>query len=225
MKQYIWSESGDGVNVNLFIGSEARLKTEAGEMFLRQTTDFPWKGDVTINVDPDNEGSSFKLRIRVPGWIGNEPIAGDLYRYITPAKEKMEIKVNGKKISTETVNGFAVIDRKWNKGDVVYVTIPMEPRFIAARQEVKADSGRTALGIGPMVYCLEEADNGKVREVKVDPETNVDVVYDDSSPGTAVTLTFEAEMSDGSLKKVRAVPYYSWANRGKGEMIVWMKNK
>jgi hypothetical protein len=76
-----------------------------------------------------------------------------------------------------------------------------------------------------MVYCLEEADNGKVREVKVDPETKVDVVYDDSSPGTAVTLTFEAEMPDRSLKKVRAVPYYSWANRGKGEMIVWMKNK
>ena len=225
MKQYIWSESGDGVNVNLFIGSEARLKTEAGEVFLRQTTDFPWKGDVTINVDPDSEGCSFKLRIRFPGWLGNEPIAGDLYRYITPAKEKMEIKVNGKKISPETVNGFAVIDRKWNEGDVVDVTIPMEPRFIAARQEVKADSGRISVGIGPMVYCLEEADNGKVREVKVEPETKVDVVYDDSSQGTAVTLTFEAEMPDGSLKKVRAVPYYSWANRGKGEMIVWMKNK
>ncbi len=46
-----------------------------------------------------------------------------------------------------------------------------------------------------------------------------------SNPGTAVTLTFDAEMADGSVKQVRAVPYYSWANRGKGEMIVWMKNK
>jgi DUF1680 family protein len=225
MKQYIWSESGDGVNVNLFIGSEARLITDGGEVFVRQATDFPWKGVVTINVDPDNQGSSFRLRIRVPGWTGNEPIAGGLYRYVTPEKEKMEIKVNGKKASPEIVNGFAVIDRKWNKGDVVDVTLPMEPRFIAARQEVKADSGRTALGIGPMVYCLEEADNGKVRELMVDPETKVDVVYDDGSPGTAVTLTFDAEMPDGSGKQVRAVPYYSWANRGKGEMIVWMKNK
>jgi DUF1680 family protein len=225
MKQYIWSESGDGVNVNLFIGSEARLITDGGEVFVRQVTDFPWKGVVTINVDPDNQGSSFRLRIRVPGWTGNEPIAGGLYRYVTPEKEKMEIKVNGKKASPEIVNGFAVIDRKWNKGDVVDVTLPMEPRFIAARQEVKADSGRTALGIGPMVYCLEEADNGKVRELMVDPETKVDVVYDDGSPGTAVTLTFDAEMPDGSGKQVRAVPYYSWANRGKGEMIVWMKNK
>ncbi len=98
---------------------------------------------------------------------------------LLPRKEKWKFKVNGKKASAEIQNGFAVIDRKWNKGDVVDVTLPMEPRFIAARQEVKADSGRISVGIGPLVYCLEEADNGKVREVKVDPETKVNVVYDD----------------------------------------------
>lgn len=225
MKQYIWSESGDGVNVNLFIGSEARLRTDGGEIFVRQTTDFPWKGDVKIDVDPDNEGSSFKLRIRVPGWTGNEPIAGGLYKYVTVAKENMIIKVNGKKITPGVVNGFAVIERKWKNGDVVGVTLPIEPRFITARQEVKADSGRIALGIGPMIYCLEEADNGKVREIKADPETKVDIIYDDENPAAALTLVFDALMSDGSGKKVTSVPYYSWANRGKGEMIVWMKNK
>jgi hypothetical protein len=225
MKQYIWSESGDGVNVNLFIGSEARLRTDSGEVFIRQTTDFPWKGDVTINVDPDNQGSSFKLRIRVPGWTGNVPIAGGLYRYITAEKEKMEIKVNAKKITPEVIKGFAVIDRKWNKGDVVDVTLPMEPRFIAARQEVQADSGRISVGIGPLVYCLEEADNGKVREIKVDPESKVDIVYDDNNSTATLILEFDALTPDGSERKVRAVPYYSWANRGKGEMTVWMKNK
>jgi DUF1680 family protein len=225
LKQYIWSESGDGVNVNLFIGSEVRLNTSGGEVFIRQTTDFPWKGDVTINVDPDNEGSSFRLRIRVPGWIGNEPIAGGLYRYLTAGKGNMEIKVNGKKITPEVIKGFAVIDRKWDKGDVVDVTLPIEPRFIAARQEVKADSGRVALGIGPMVYCLEEADNGKVREIKADPESKVDIVYEDKNPAAVMILEFDALTPDGSERKVRAVPYYSWANRGKGEMIVWMKNK
>jgi hypothetical protein len=225
MKQYIWSESGDGVNVNLFIGSEARLKTSTGEVFVRQTTDFPWRGDVKINVDPDNEGSSFKLRIRVPGWTGAEPFEGGLYRYVTAAKENMGIKVNGKKITPEVINGFAVIERKWNHGDEVDITLPMEPRFIAARQEVKADSGRIALGIGPLVYCLEEADNGKVRDIKIHPETKVDLVYDDQNPAAALTLVFDAMTADGQGKKVRSVPYYSWANRGKGEMIVWMKNK
>jgi DUF1680 family protein len=76
-----------------------------------------------------------------------------------------------------------------------------------------------------MVYCLEEADNGKVREIKADPETKVDIIYDDQNSAAVLTLEFDALMPDGSGKKVRSVPYYSWANRGKGEMIVWMKNK
>jgi DUF1680 family protein len=96
---------------------------------------------------------------------------------------------------------------------------------MVAREEVKADSGRIALGFGPLVYCLEEVDNGKVRELEVDKETKVDMVYDNAGPGPAITLTFKAEIPDGSDKKVSAIPYYSWANRGKGEMIVWMKNK
>ncbi len=225
LKQYIWSESGDGVNVNLFIGSEARLNTAAGEVFLKQTTNYPWKGEVRINVDPDTQGSTFKLRIRIPGWTGNEPIAGGLYRYKTPASKEVGIKVNGKKMLPKNLKGFAVIERHWRKGDVVDISLPMEPRFITARKEVKADSGRVALGFGPMVYCLEEADNGKVREVRVDPETRVDIVYDDGNPSATVTLVLEAEMPDGSVKKVRAIPYYYWANRGKGEMIVWMKSK
>jgi DUF1680 family protein len=71
-------------------------------------------GDVKIDVDPDNEGNSFKLRIRVPGWTGNEPIIeGPQVCYC--CKENMEIMVNGKKITPDVVNGFAVIERKWNK--------------------------------------------------------------------------------------------------------------
>ncbi len=225
MKQYIWSGTGDGVNVNLFIGSEARLKTTAWEVFISQTTDFPWKGDVRINVNPDTDESSFKLRVRIPAWIGDEPFAGGLYRYVTPAAEKMEIKVNGKKVPLNSFKGFAVIERKWSKGDVVDVNLPMEERFIAAREEVLADSGRVALGFGPLVFCLEEADNGKVRDIKVDPEETVDRSYNNADPLVPLKLMFNAELPDGSEKMVSAIPYYLWANRGKGEMIVWMKNK
>ena len=82
------------------------------------------------------------------------------------------MKVNGKRMTTEESRmALLSLRETWNKGDVVDVTLPMEPRFIVARDEVKADSGRVALGVGPVVYCLEEADNGKVREIKVDPET------------------------------------------------------
>ena len=223
MKQYIWSVTGDGVYLNLFIGSEAKLSTSAGEVNVRQTTGYPWNGEVKIEIDPVVENSAFKLRIRIPEWTGNEPFAGGLYHYITPAGKKMDIVVNGMKINVKNENGFAVIDREWKKGDEVALSLPMEPRFIAARDEVKADSGRVALGVGPLVYCLEEADNGKVRDIMVSPEAKVTYTYDQTAPEGAGGLSFTARMPDGAEKTVKAIPYYSWANRGRGEMTVWMR--
>jgi DUF1680 family protein len=223
LKQYIWSESADGVNVNLFISSEADLSTETGRVVLKQMTGYPWSGDVSIIVDPDTDNSSFRLRIRIPAWTDNEPFEGGLYRYVTPSKEKIQIRINGKRITLNSVKGFAVIDRRWHKGDVVGVTLPIEPRFISAREEVTADTGRVALGAGPLVYCLEEADNGSVREVMVDPETKVDYAFDTSILGGVGTLSFGVKTPDGGEKRVKAIPYYSWANRGRGEMIVWIK--
>ena len=223
LKQYIWSLSDDGVNVNLFISSTARLTTDAGEVVMKQETEYPWSGDIKISVDPDNEGSFFILRIRIPEWTGNAPFDGGLYRYITRPGQRVRISVNGKRTTMKIVDGFALIEREWNRGDVVDVSLPMEPRFIEARDEVEADRGRVALGVGPVVYCLEEADNGPVRELTVDPEVKVEFQFDPVLLGGVGTLDFTAKAPSGTLQKVKAVPYYSWANRGRGEMTVWIK--
>lgn len=223
LKQYVWSTSGDGINVNLFISSVARLSAGEGEVTVRQETEYPWKGDVRIEVEPDSEGKRFSLRVRIPSWTGDEPFEGGLYRYLTPAAGRVQIKVNGKKSDITTDAGFAVIERRWNRGDVVEILLPMEPRFIAAREEVKADSGRVALGYGPLVYCLEEADNGPVRELTVRPDTEVEFAREPALAGGVGTLTFAAITPEGMEQKVKAVPYYSWNNRGNGEMTVWMR--
>jgi len=225
LKQYVWSLTDEGVNVNLFISSQARLSTISGEVVIKQETEYPWSGNVTISVDPDSEGSLITLGIRIPSWTGDEPFAGGLYSYTNRPGKKIRITVNDKNAPFKTVNGFAVIERKWNRGDVVDVTLPMEPRFITARDEVEADRERVALGVGPVVYCLEEADNGPVRELTVDPETEVEFAFEPELLGGVGTLSFTAKAPSGEEKKVKAVPYYSWANRGRGEMIVWIKSE
>ncbi|MDX9903937.1 MAG: glycoside hydrolase family 127 protein [Bacteroidales bacterium] len=223
LKQYIWSTSDDDISVNLFISSQARLAAGEGEVTVRQETEYPWKGNVRIEVNPDNEGSRFILRVRIPLWTGGEPFEGGLYRYLTPAEGKVQVTVNGKKTAVRTDDGFAVIERSWNRGDVVEVVLPMEPRFITAREEVKTDSGRVALGYGPLVYCLEEADNGPVRELRVNPDTKVEFTFEPELPGGAGVLSFAAVTAEGTERQVKAVPYYTWNNRGSGEMTVWMK--
>ncbi len=225
MKQYIWSETATGVNLNLFIGSEARLKTPAGEAEIGLETSYPRSGDIKLTILPENNSGRFTLGIRIPSWTGDAPMEGGLYSYLTPATGKVVVRINGKRIKTPVIKGFALLDREWKMGDVVQVSLPVEPRFIVARDEVEANRGRVALGTGPIVWCLEEADNGPVREVIVDPSVKPEYVFEQVQPRNLATLTFPVTGTDGTVREAKAVPYYSWANRGKGEMIVWMKTK
>jgi DUF1680 family protein len=225
LKNYIWSETPEGINVNLFIGSQASLSTPEGRAGVKMETDYPWSGNITITVDPEIDGSQFTLGIRKPAWSGEAPLSGGLYSYITPCKQKISIKVNGRDDSAKEISGFLVLTRNWKKGDIVEVSLPMEPRFIRARDEVAADRGRVALGVGPVVYCLEEADNGAVRELKVDTSAEPRFDYEKNLLGGVGTLYYDAILPDGTVKEVKAIPYFSWANRGKGEMIVWINTK
>jgi DUF1680 family protein len=223
IKQYVWSETANGINLNLFIGSTAHLKTPGGDTEMKIETGYPWTGDVKVTVSPAADDCRFRLGVRVPAWLGGEPFDGDLYRYVTPAKDRISIRVNGKKIKVPVKEGFAQIERNWNKGDEVEISLPMEPRFIQARREVHADSGRVAVGVGPVVYCLEETDNGPVREVTVDTSVKPVFEFEKNLLGGTGTLRFHVTEPAGDVKLVKAVPYYSWANRGRGEMTVWIK--
>ena len=225
MKQFIYASSDDQISINLFISSEATFELSSGVVGISQQTEYPWSGRVEMKVIPAFDNQRFGIRIRIPSWTGDEPFAGGLYRYITPQTGQSVVEINGEKGEYEERDGFMIIERTWKKGDVIDLLLPMGPRFMVARDEVTADSGRVALGVGPVVYCLEEADNGKVREIKVDPETGPEYIFErDNMGGTGVVL-FNAVMADGSEKQVKAIPYFSWANRGRGEMIVWMKTK
>jgi len=225
MKQYIWSETATGINLNLFIGSTAKLRTPAGEADFSLETDYPWDGNVKVTVNPATDGSSFVFGIRIPAWTGSDPFEGNLYRYVTQATGKVAVRVNGRKVKAQIINGFALLDREWKSGDIVEISLPMEPRFIKAHADVAADSGRVALGMGPVVYCLEEADNGPVREITVNPSVRPQFSRGEGVTVGAGTLKFTVTDPSGAVRNAKAVPYYSWANRGRGEMTVWMKLK
>lgn len=194
MKQYIWSETATGVNLNLFIGSEARLKTPAGEAEIGLETSYPRSGDIKLTILPENNSGRFTLGIRIPSWTGDAPMEGGLYSYLTPATGKVVVRINGKRIKTPVIKGFALLDREWKMGDVVQVSLPVEPRFIVARDEVEANRGRVALGTGPIVWCLEEADNGPIREVIVDPSVKPEYVFEQVQPGTSRRLHFPLQV-------------------------------
>jgi DUF1680 family protein len=224
MGQYIYSTDREGIYVNLFIGSSARLSLKNIELKIIQVTDYPWEGKIELILDPSAE-TNFTVRIRIPGFNGIQPIPGDLYSFAGGEQGHPEISINGEVIDYKSETGFALLDRKWKAGDKITVSMPMEIRQIVAREEVKADSGRIAFSRGPLVFCIEEIDNNKVRNISVGKNPDPKYEYRSDLLTGVGTIKFKGFDSDGTGKEYTAIPYFAWANRGKGEMIVWLKKQ
>jgi uncharacterized protein len=132
-------------------------------------------------------------------------------------------------------NGYAVIERDWKKGDVLELNLPMEVKRIVSRPEVKQDEGRVALQRGPLVYCVEGADNnGKAWNVILPEQTSFQTSFQKDLLEGITTIQFDAPTVQvepnglsvkTEIKKITAIPYYAWANRGQNEMQVWLPTK
>ena len=227
---YIYGTSNDAVWVNLFAGSRTTVQLHKNKVDIAMETGYPWKGNVKLTVSPAKK-QSFELRIRIPGWL-SEPVPGNLYRYDTPEKEVPVIQVNGSPVPYDVSGGYAVVKQIWKKGDVITMDLPMKVRKILSNPAVKQNKNRIALQYGPLVYCVEGAnDEFDAGGVIVPDGTTFEISYESSLLGGVNVLRFEAPvvtvshdgLSVSTLrKKITAIPYFSWSNRGSTDMQVWL---
>ena len=211
---YMYAVQNDAMYINLFAQGHASLEVREKNIDISQETSYPWDGKVKIIVDPESN-TSFGMRIRIPGWAQNQAIPGDLYSFMEKQDEEASLTVNGEAHALEMENGYAVINRAWEKGDVIELYLPMPVRRILANPAVEADRGRVALQRGPLVYCVEHPDvpGGKVDEVLIPDDAEFNAKFQEDMLGGIVVL--EGTSFD-------AIPYYAWAHRGKGQMAVWI---
>jgi DUF1680 family protein len=158
-----------------------------------------------------------------------------LYSFKNNSDKQPILIVNGKETPYEIKNGYAVINRKWKKNDVVEVKLPMEVRKVTANSNVKNDIGKVALQRGPIMYCAEWADNnGKAANIVLPANTTFQAVFNPAllngietihAEVPAVIVSENGESIQTEKRKFTAIPYYAWANRGKGEMMLWFPEK
>ncbi|HUI57256.1 MAG TPA: beta-L-arabinofuranosidase domain-containing protein [Bryobacteraceae bacterium] len=229
---YVYAQRGDALWVNLYMGSTADIKMDNGcTVKLTQQTRYPWDGNIKMTVEPD-QTAAMTINVRIPGWARNQPIASDLYSFADKNSEAAVLKVNGKPVPMKLDKGYVAVTRTWKKGDIIELNLPMPIRRVVANNQVAPDRGRVALERGPIVYAAEFADNpgGKVRnlmlpdsapltaEFKSDLLKGVEVIE-----GKAIALNKDAQGNTVKTEQsFTAIPYYAWANRGRGEMIVWL---
>jgi DUF1680 family protein len=226
---YVYAQQGDKVYVNLFMNSQATLTVHGKPLAIAQQNDYPWDGALKFTLSP-KAPDAFALLIRIPGWARGEVVPSDLYTSAAKA-DKIVIKVNGKPLACPVEKGYAVLQRTWKQGDVVDVVLPMAVQKITANEKVKDDRGKVALQRGPLVYCAEWADNGgKASNILIPERSTFTAEYQPQllngvtvlkTSVPAVVVDEKEQTVNTITKSATLIPYYAWAHRGKGEMMVW----
>jgi DUF1680 family protein len=229
---YIYGVKKNELYVNLYISDDADIGLGNKKVKVSQKADFPWNGKVNISIDPESQGK-FKLRLRIPGWVRNEAIPGDLYKFTDQNNEAYKISVNGEQIISSVANGYAVIDRKWKKGDKVILDLPMPIRTVIADGRIKDDVGKIAYQRGPVIYCAEWPDNedGKILNLIIDKDSDfstqfvvglLDGTQIIKASGIQTRKTLKGKTESLEKEPVTLIPYALWNNRGPGQMMVWL---
>ncbi|MHC4439709.1 MAG: glycoside hydrolase family 127 protein [Planctomycetota bacterium] len=205
---YTYAHKDSDVYVNLFISGETSIETSNNKVKLTQHTQYPWKGAVRINVEPD-KSDTFAINVRIPGWAQNKCVPSDLYTFGKIVKEQARLKVNGKRISPDIKDGFARIERKWRKGDIIELNLPMPVRRINAHRDIEADRDKVA---------FQRDDANLQTKFMPDLLNGVMVI---TGKAKVAKRTIDGDIIPAGQRQFTAIPYYSWAHRGQGQMTVW----
>ena len=240
---YVYAVKDKNVYVNLFLSNSSTLKVGGKKVQLSQSTNYPWDGDITITIDKSTAGE-FALKIRIPGWLKNQAVPSDLYRFTDNKRLGYTVTVNGNAVTSSnhtsqfstlssqfSPDGYYTISRKWKKGDKIQIHFDMEPRTVRANHMVAADRGMVAIERGPLVYCAEHPDNQfDVFSALVNQEPQFQLGKTEIAGTSIVTLKTDAQTLDfnkqGKLvaqdRTLTLIPYYAWCHRGSGKMRVWL---
>ena len=220
--RYVYAQRDNELVVHLFVAGSGAFDVDGQTVTVEQRTEYPWDGTVELVMRVDRP-VTFTLATRIPGWC-DDP----------------RISVNGAPLDVDAVidRGYACVNRKWRDGDSVRLELPMPVRRCYAHPSVTADIGRVAVARGPLVYCVEGADNGgDVEHLTLPRDTMLTTAEHDDLPGTIVVKGTGAKIDaadwDDALYRdspahrvpveLTAVPYHSWDNRAPGPMQVWIR--
>ena len=217
---YIYTQTTRELFVHLYVGGRAEVELAGQKVVVEQKTQYPWKEKVVLRVRPQKP-AEFTVSLRIPGWC-----------------KGAALKVNGKvvRLGPMTTQGYARIKRLWKRGDRIELTLPMPAERVYPNPKIRHTAG-VALQRGPMVYCLEQVDNGAdLSEIVLPRSAKLRAGTDAKLFGGVPVITAKAcrAVADDLYTTaparlvpaaIKAVPYFVWANRTEGEMRVWLRER
>ncbi|WP_419057300.1 glycoside hydrolase family 127 protein [Kluyvera georgiana] len=219
---YLFTPRQDALFINFYAGSEAQFTVNERTLALKIEGNYPWDEQVTIRFSQP-QTVEHTLALRLPEWC-----------------ESPQVKVNGEAAQGETIKGYLHLHRQWQEGDVITLQLPMTIRRVYANSRVRHNAGKVAIQRGPLVYCLEEADNGAELHNLSLPKTSafreiqgVGVLKGKvllqaeglrlpTAQEEKPLYSFDNRQTVAEKQTLTFIPWFSWANRGEGEMRIWV---
>jgi DUF1680 family protein len=212
---YFYAVKGRELYVNFYSESAADLTVGGEPVKLVQATDYPWSGNVTLSVSPAKP-TRFALKIRIPGWVQGQPVPSDLYSYVGKPPG-WRVTVGREAVKASSVNGYVTIEREWRAGDSVTLDFPMRAQVVHGHEKIAATRGQAALELGPVVYCVEGADQ-PVDGLRLRAPFDIATERKPALLGGITVLSVKPATGAAFM----AIPYFAWNNRGLQPMRVWL---
>lgn len=225
LPRYLYTMQPNRLNVHLYAPGDAALTLCGQEVLVEQQTDYPFDGDVRIRVRCSSPCVG-AVALRIPDWC-----------------EEFILSLNGvEQPAAPLENGYLVLTRDWQGETEIRLCLDIRSEWIQANIRVREDGGKAALRRGPMIYCVEETDNGPLLS---------DLAADTGAPiaecenrdvvgfGPYPALVTSGTRSGSEIRReqrlyfplrrrrapvtLTAVPYCLWGERVPGEMSVWVR--
>lgn len=220
--KYIYSYTDKRAYIHQYIPSETEVTLEGEAITLQQKTKYPWDGEIQVSMTMHKQ-TQYTLLMRKPVWC-----------------DAWTLTVNGGNCDAwHLEKGYIAIDRMWSSRDSVTLRLEMPVKLMQADSRVQDYCGKAALMRGPLVYCLEEIDNGpRLYELLLDPLgtielektelqslSSVNILLDGYRETRQIDSLYESmQQNEGTRVGMKAIPYFQWGNRAKDqEMRVWLR--
>ncbi|MCD7725386.1 MAG: glycoside hydrolase family 127 protein [Clostridiales bacterium] len=219
--EYAWHVTPETLFSNLFIGGTLDLRDSLGGKITLET-EYPYHNRIKYHFEPEKETMTVSLAIRIPAW-----------------SREATILVNGRPVQCAVQDGYAYLQGSFSAGDVVAAEFDLSVRRVYTSNKVSANTGKTAIQRGPLIYCIEGVDNEndilsvslkkdgaiRVSEYLPDKLCGICELYAEGYRETVSDDLYSFEAPSAEECQVTLVPYYTWGNRGLNQMRVWIPEK
>ncbi len=220
--EYVFFTEEVAAYLNLHVSCEASVTIAGKSVHFSVNTKMPFDGETEIVID-NPEKAEGMFWVRIPAYAKGPQAVCD-------GKEQIGIE-----------SGAYTAFPLQGEHQVINVTFSMPAEFIYADPELRADAGKVAVKKGPLIYALEETDNGKnLQAISIDTTVPPQETFENELLGGTVVITLKGTRlirgngSEGLYRivkpereeiQVRMIPYCYWGNRKPGEMQVWMREQ